>query len=315
MTSRCALLTVLAVLLVALPASADPVIGVGEQYPQMFSSPYYQALGIHDARVVVAWDALGSAWQRHELDAWMAAATASNTNVLIAITRSRRDDRHKFLPSPARYRAEFRHFRKRYPQVSAYIPWNEANHCSQPTCNRPEVAARYYDIMRSVCHSCTVVAADVLDMPGMTTWLKRFRHAVKHSPTVWGLHNYLDANRFRSDGTKEMLRTVKGKIWFTETGGLVRRANHSSIRFPDSISHAAKAVKWVLKLATLSSRIQRVYFYHWSPAPAVGGVAAPWDSALTDSKGRPRPAYKVLRSYVRKAEARRAQRAAQAAGQ
>jgi hypothetical protein len=130
---------------------------------------------------------------------------------------------------------------------------------------------------------------------------------------VWGLHNYLDANRFRTDGTKAMLRAVKGKIWFTETGGLVRRANHSSIRFPDSAQHAAKAVKWVLRLTRLSSRIQRVYFYHWAPAPAVNGVAAPWDSALTDPKGRPRPAYKVLRNYVRKAAARRAQHAAQQA--
>ena len=42
---------------------------------------------------------------------------------------------------------------------------------------------------------------------------------------------------------------AKGKIWFTETGGLVVRRNGSRIAFPGNKKHAAKATKQVFKLA------------------------------------------------------------------
>ena len=49
---------------------------------------------------------------------------------------------------------------------------------------------------------------------------------------IWGLHNYIDANRFRTRGTRALLRAVKGDVWFTETGGLVVRRNGSTVEFP-----------------------------------------------------------------------------------
>ena len=113
---------------------------------------------------------------------------------------------------------------------------------------------------------------------------------------IWGLHNYIDANRFRTRGTKSLLKAVKGDVWFTETGGIVKRNNGSPIQFPESTAHAAKATTWVFKLAELSPRVRRVYLYHWiaadpSPLPT-------WDSALVDSRDRPRPAYGVLRRWL-----------------
>ena len=70
----------------------------------------------------------------------------------------------------------------------------------------------------------------------------------------------------------------------------MRRDNGSRIEFADSKTHAAKATRQVEKLARLSRRVQRVYFYHWvAPAPD-----ATWDSALIDRRGRPRPSYKVV---------------------
>jgi hypothetical protein len=76
----------------------------------------------------------------------------------------------------------------------------------------------------------------------------------------------------------------------------VRRDNGSRIEFAESPRHAVRATKWVLKLARLSPRVRRVYFYHWT-APAPG---ATWDSALIDRRGRPRPAYAVVRTFVRR---------------
>ena len=50
---------------------------------------------------------------------------------------------------------------------------------------------------------------------------------------VWGLHNYIGANRLQSQSTESLLKVTHAAIWFTETGGLVSRHNHSSTGFPE----------------------------------------------------------------------------------
>ena len=303
-----ALVTALSLSALAAPtagaAATFPQVGFGEQRPEMFSNRHWSELGLPDARLLVGWDALQSRWQRREIDIWISEAERVGARVLVAFSRSRTYSRRKLLPTPRQYRAAFRAFRKRYPSVRQFLVWNEANHCSQPLCHKPRLAARYFDVMSRVCGKCTIVAADVLDTPDMEWWLREFRRAAKKKPRIWGLHNYLDANRFRTSGTRAMLRAVKGDIWFTETGGLVRRDNGSALRFPESPSHAARATRWLFKrLVPLSPRIRRVYLYHWQNA----GPEATWDSAILDPKGRPRPAYGVLASYVaRIAHARQA---------
>lgn len=300
-----------AVLVTAL-ASAAPAqgeayrylrIGFGEQRPGIFTNPHWQRLDLPDTRLLVGWDALRYKWQRREIDHWMKAADAAGARPLVAFSRSRAPWRRRMLPRPREYERWFLKFRERYPSVKNFLAWNEANHCSQPTCHKPEAAARYFDVMRSACPECRVVAADVLDSDDMVPWLRRFKKAAKHKPKIWGLHNYLDANRFRTSGTRRMLKVVKGEIWFTETGGLVERKNNSPHKFPDSPSHAARATRWVLeKLVPLSPRITRVYLYHFQHQ----GPQAFWDSGVLDRNGRPRPAYKVLARYVARAQARRA---------
>jgi hypothetical protein len=85
------------------------------------------------------------------------------------------------------------------------------------------------------------------------------------------------------------------------------RRNGSRIAFPGNKKHAAKATKQVFKLVRLSPRIRRVYFYHWQPAKTFFPT---WDSALVDKRGKPRPAYKVLRGWIRKLARAAARRAA-----
>ena len=128
------------------------------------------------------------------------------------------------LPTTRQYTKAFRAFRKRYPQVKVISPWNEANHRSQPTFKNPKRAAQFYNIVRKYCRGCKIVAADVIDEPNMERWLKDFRKtAVK--PRLWGLHNYRDTNKRKGQklgGTKRLLKAVKGEVWLTETGGIVR---------------------------------------------------------------------------------------------
>jgi len=293
-----AALAAAALLLAPAGASAAPTaIGIGEQNAAMFSDPAWQKLNARDVRYVMAWDALRVRWQRDEVDAYMRAAEQAGARVLVGFSRSRspRKSRRKYLPSPARFKAEFLRFRKRYPFVKSYLTWNEANHRGQPTWNRPEIVGRYHDILRRNCRGCTITGPSVLDTLAMPRWVKRVERAAKTRIRVWALHNYIDANRFRTSGTRSLLKATKAKIWFTETGGLVRRDNGSKIEFANSKRHAVRATRQVMRLARLSRRVQRVYFYHWvAPDPE-----ATWDSALIDPRGDPRPAYDVVYSYIR----------------
>ncbi len=284
-------------------ASAAPVVGFGEQDPSIFGDQRWRGLDAPHVRLVVGWDALRYGWQRQQADDYMFRAQQAGAKVLLALGRSREYPRRDVLPSVERYRAEFRAFRKRYPFVTEFVTWNEANHCSQPTCTRPDRTAKYYDAARAECRSCTILAASVLDASDMPEWVRRFERVSRERRPIWGLHNYIVANRFRTRGTKAMLRATRGRVWLTETGGIVSRANGSPIRFKEGTRHAARAMDWLFdRLVPLSRRIDRVYVYHWRPAVAEG---ATWDSAVTDRRGKERPAFEVVASAVRKSNAAR----------
>ena len=283
------LVVLLAALAVAAPASAL-TIGIADQKPDMFSDPRFQDSGIRFARRAVAWDALTSPGQTAALDEWMNAARAAHVDPLVSFTHSSVDRRQ--LPTPERLLYEFRRFRARYPWVTEFATWNEANHCGEPTCHRPELVAAYWRKLRIACPQCKILGAEVLDMPNMTSWVKAFRRVSKVQPRYWGLHNYIDANRLRTSGTKRLLKaTGSALIWFTETGGIVSRTNRRKVTFPESASHAAIATRFVFdKLVPLSPRNTRVYLYHWNSEPG----PKTWDSALIGPGGRPRPAFRVL---------------------
>jgi hypothetical protein len=192
------------------------------------------------------------------------------------------------LPSVATYKRAFLAFRKRYPEVSDWSVWNEENHHSEPTYNDPRRAAEFYNVVRAHCHGCKIVAADVLDQSGFTTWLAQFRRYAIH-PRLWGVHNYHDTNGHTDIGTKAFLGAVPGEVWFTETGGIVH-FNHGRFR----PKHAASAVRYMFKLARLSSRITRVYIYQWTGAR----ITDRFDAGITSPHGRPRPAYHVIKRYL-----------------
>ena len=87
------------------------------------------------------------------------------------------------------------------------------------------------------------------------------------------------------------VKATKARIWLTETGGIVNRLNKSSVYFEESPKHAAAATRWVFdRIVPLSSRIERVYLYHWNASSPYDT----WDSALIGPDGRSRPAYRVL---------------------
>lgn len=296
--------TTLVVLLAALGAAAPAhalTIGIADQKPDMFADERFQQSGIRLARLAVGWDALSNPWERDKLDAWLQAAQGAGVQPLISFGHSGLTRR--LLPSPERMLFEFRRFRARYPWVTDFATWNEANHCGEPTCHRARLVAAYFRKLRGECRSCRILAAEVLDTPGMVEWVREFRRAAKVEPRYWGLHNYVDANRQRTTGTRRLLAATKGLIWFTETGGIVSRRNRSQVTFPESTAHAAVATRWLFdELVPLSQRVTRVYLYHWNTVPGPNT----WDSGLIGPNGHERPAYRVLESELaRQASARR----------
>jgi hypothetical protein len=301
---RVLLLAVLAVLGASAPAAqaavSAPTIAIADQKPGMFDDPLFADLGVRHARYVVPWDAMYGGFQREELFAWLRAARAAGVTPLLSFGHSRRPGREKLTPSPKALQREFRRIRINFPWVTEWVTWNEPNHCSQPLCHRPELAARYFDAITRACRSCTILGAEVLDMPNMRSWVRRFRAAATNEPKAWGLHNYIDANRFGTKGTRRLLAATRGQVWFTETGGIVNRTSRAKIPFDESPRHAANATRWVFdRLAPLSSRIRRVYLYHWDPA----GPRDSWDSALLNRQGQPREAFRVAVARVQRARA------------
>jgi hypothetical protein len=298
-----------ATLAFAAPAGAL-MVGIADNKADMFFDPRFAASGIGQARISVGWDALSSPWQTEQLDQWLIAAHNAGVEALVSFGHSRTDRRS--LPTPERFLFEFRRFRARYPWVREFATWNEANHCGEPTCHRPELVAAYYRKLRRDCRDCRILAAEVLDMPNMVSWVRSFRRHAHQEPRYWGLHNYIDANRARTTGTRRMLHAVKGQVWFTETGGIVRRANRHKVTFPESAQHAATATSFLFRrLVPLSRRVTRVYIYHWN---ADAAPAATWDSGLIGPTGRARPAFKVVARVLNRQAARRAARAARRPG-
>ena len=290
-------LTLLAFLVLAAPAAAKaPAVGIGDQHPEMFSDPAFRALGVKYSRYVLEWDWYRTRRGRAATDWWMSAARGAGVTPLVAFSRNWRPSGQRRLPALRLYRKSFRLFRARYPQVRDFAAWNEANHTSQPTANKPKAAARYYKAMHKACRRCRVIAADVLDSPDAIRWVRKFR---RYAPKarLWGLHNYKDAND-RTGTTRKFLKAIPGKLWLTETGGILRLKPHPGSHGngrTETKSHQARSIARVFKIARANKRVQRIYFYEWKKRPKNR-----WDSAFLNANGTPRPAYRTLKHHLRR---------------
>jgi hypothetical protein len=271
-------------------------IGIADQKPHMFVDSRFTALGIRHARLAVGWDVLTNARSAEELETWLAHAQASGVEPLISFMHSRGADR-RALPSPLRMRREFRRLRALYPWVTTYATWNEANHCGEPLCHRPKTAAAYYRVLRRECPTCTILAPEVLDMPGMGRWVRQFTRHLGFTPRLWGLHNYVEANRFKTSRLRELVRVTRGaEIWLTEVGGLVRRDNNSTTVIPEGARHAGEVTRFIFDdVIPRNPQIARVYIYHWNSSSR----RDTWDSALIAPGGRERSALRVLSRVLR----------------
>ncbi len=263
-------------------------VGIGEQGSAMFADKRFRDLGIEHARLVVPYDAIARRIERDLSDLWLSEATRAGVEPFITFGHSRA--RPEKLPSVSEFRSAFRAFAERHPDVKVYAPWNEINHVSQPTARSPRRAAEFYNVVKQECTDCTVLAGDVLDQAGMTSYVEQYRRHLDGEPAIWGLHNYADTNRFRTSGLRDLLRTVRGDVWLTETGGIVKFGRN----FPRDDQRAARSVTYALKLARDNERVKRVYLYNWTGAKPTDR----FDSGLIAPDGTARPGYDALRTAL-----------------
>ena len=196
-----------------------------------------------------------------------------------------------------------RAFDDAYPWVRTYSAWNEVNHVSQPTFRSPRLAVRYYAVLRreSRRRHFRVMAADVLDTSNLRAYLRAFLRRAPGRPRLWGLHNYQDVNRRTSADTRDMLRLVPGRVWMTETGGVVKFGESRQFRYSES--RAANRTRWMFRLAGrydarrrgMRSRVTRLYVYRWYGEQP----GAHFDAGLVGPDGTPRRAYSVFAKYAR----------------
>ena len=293
----------------AAPAGAKYRVGIGEQKAAVFDSPAFQELRLKRMRYLVPWDYAKHRGQRDEVDYFMFRARQAGMDLLVTFTARRgcyignRYSRKKACraPSTRAYRKAYRAFDKKFPWVRTYSAWNEINHKSQPTFKSPGKAASYYNVLRKDARkrNFRVMAADMLDTSNMGRYLASFRRKAKGSPKLWGLHNYGDVNRRRTRYTKQMLRTVPGEVWLTETGGIVKLLPS----FKRSTSRAAARTRGMFKLVNrydtrrrgMRSKITRLFVYTWFGEERT----ARFDAGLVNPDGTPRPAFSVFARNAR----------------
>jgi hypothetical protein len=287
-------------------AGARLIAGISDENGAVFTNPYYNLLGVKYARYVTNYDA--ALRDPTDTDDWMAAARADGQQVMVAFNPgygTKCPNSPCSLPSASQYTKAFLAFRKRYPYVKVYQPWNEVNSTTQPTWTKPQAVVTYYAIVKKYCKGCTVLGADIEDLvtphkADFVVYIKALLAAFKKAhvalPTVWGVHNYEDVNYFHSTDTAKMLKLLPGQIWLTETGGIAYfETGAQNVLLPYSESRQDKATDWMMKLALrYPKRIARLYIYNFLN----GGPDGPnnrFDSSLMEPGNLvPRPAWYAL---------------------
>jgi hypothetical protein len=285
----------------AVPASAGAyTLGVSDQFPATFTNPLFPALKFTTARYITPYDVMSHPSDKAALDAWITAARGAHQKILISFEHSHAGSKARKMPSIKAYTSAVKQFKQEYPFVKEISPWNEVNRCQvsvngsiqgQPTCNSPGRVADYYEAARRVFKGSTIVGIDILDEKNVNKtikFLESFLRAANPDPKVIGFHNYSDTNRFSVTRTKRVLSTFKGKVWLTETGGIVKLGNS----FPFSLSRASKALGCMFTLAKTNKRIQALFVYQFTPAE--DPQTARFDAGLINPDGSKRPGYTVV---------------------
>jgi hypothetical protein len=286
-------------------AAASFQTGIADEGTEMFSDPLWRQLHTHITRYIAPYDTAVRGYSLMKADAWIHAAERQHQQVLVAFYHSEYTPTK--MPSVKTYEQDTKKFMELFPNVHEYQPWNETNRgnvrYSYEKFDSPTAveSAKYYQALRRVCSKCTILGLDILDqnLVGPTlTYINEFKNEIRRlrmpMPTLWGLHNYSDTNRFSSERTRAILGAVPGDVWLTETGGIVKFGGAFPNYRGSGLARAAKALGYMFAIASSQPRIKRLYIYQWT-----GGTSSTiFDSGLTDAHHKPRPGYVIVCAHL-----------------
>ena len=274
----------------AIPAAkaANFQFGLADYEPATFSDPRVAELGVHVARDVIPWNVVAVPRERAAVTAWLAAVKQAGITPLITFQHADGNDR---APTQAQFLEDFLHFRALFGWVTEFCPWDEATHAGQPTARHPKLAAQYYNAIASHCSGCIVTAPDTLDADGnIELWIGKLLQSARPYPKIWPLNPYISVSTDNSHAIRRLLSYVHGQVWFSEVGGIVWWRFHGRLIYHGE-AYAVRSTKNIFKLASISPRITRIYYYHWrSPGTPQGAKKSTWDAGLIGSNGVARPA-------------------------
>jgi hypothetical protein len=276
----------------AVSAAVGFQFGLADYEPATFSDPRVAELGVRNARDVVPWNVVAVPRDLAAVSAWLAAVKQAGITPLITFQHADGNDR---APTQAQFLKDFLRFRALFGWVSEFCPWDEATHAGQPTARHPRLAAQYYNAIASHCPGCMVTAPDTLDADGnIERWIGQFLRSAHPYPKIWPLNPYISVSTDNSRAIRRLLSFVHGQVWFSEVGGIVWWRFHGKLIY-HGVVYAAKVAKNIFKLAAISPRITRVYYYHWrSPGTPQAAKKSTWDAGLVSASGVARPALLVV---------------------
>jgi hypothetical protein len=286
--------------------SARPAVpvGISDQNAAMFDSPLFQKTAIKQVRYFVPWNAARDRGELRAVKAYVRQARSHGISVMVHIGTDDFRPRRAHLPTVRQYRRDVgRLVRTLRPLgVRDWGAFNEANHPSEPTYRSPKRAAKFFVTLRSLCRGCHVVALDVLDTRGVTSYIDRFYGALtpsqRRQASIVGIHNYSDVNRRTTKGTRTIMSAVRTHVgaphfWLTETGGIVELGSS----FRCSERRAANRTTYLFKLLrAYRHEIDRAYIYNWKGTDCRTRM----DTGMVNADGTPRPAYTALRRGLRR---------------
>jgi hypothetical protein len=282
----------------ARPHGPSYMTGLSDSHGEMFGNPLWQQLHTQIARLTVPYDAAVRPYDLQQAAAWIKAAEERHQKILVAFYHSEYTPMK--MPSVATYKKDVAKFIKLFPRVREYQAWDEANrgyvagYFQSPSAVQD---AQYYQALKRDCIRCTVVGLDVLDQEVIyptIDYIAEFKREIGRlrtvMPTVWGLHDYSDVNRFESWRTRDLEADLGGEVWLTETGGIVKFGNAFPNNHGSGLRRAAKVLNYTFGVAASNPRIKRLYIYDWT-----GGTASTrFDAGLMNAHDKPRSGYVVV---------------------
>ena len=132
----------------------------------------------------------------------------------------------------------------------------------------------------------------------MGAWVRQFARWLGFTPRLWGLHNYVEANRFKMRRLRELLRVTRGARDLADRDRRPRAARQQQpTEIPEGARHAGDVTRYI-------------FDEHRAAQPAASRASTSttgtrrrakdtWDSALIAPGGRERSALYVLSRVLR----------------